>query len=726
MRKLTKLFVCANIVMITALTFLVATSPRASAGTVVGGPIDSDTTWDIEGSPYWVVDDVFVVNGANLTIEIGVDVLFNGSFGIYVEEGAIIWIVQGISQRNYALFSWNSDLGAPCPGCWYGIEFEDSSYDYSSIRYSVIEYATYGVRLERASPLIRNCTIRNCTYGIYSNHGSPTIENNIIENCTEEGMHFNGNDPGGGYANIQNNTVYNNTKRGIVFYDVSDARLRYNNIDNSTYNFGVWGDHLSEFNHDIDTTNTVNDKPIFYWRNHEHDDESIPFYAGYVGIVNSTNITAENLTLTQNGQGVLVAYSNYTHIDNVTANDNELGIILYIYPNHTIVNSNISNNDYNGYYPGASGIYLYNSLYNNISNNIISSNNGVGIVLDGYCNGNKIINNSISNNTYGILGSGSNNNITNNTISLNSDTGIDLIGDGNKISSNNISNNKKGIVFSYSDWNNLIDNHVSINQEYGIYLTFCSNNIIKNCNVSNNYYGISFYFSSNNNITNSNLSNNDYYGVFLYQSSWNDIFSCFISSSNYYGIWLWSSNNKIAKCVITKNDFGFYLYSSSNNNISKCNISSNIHDGLHLDDMAYDDIIYKNVIGWNGQAGIKCTSYNDLSIKDNMIVWNDDEGIHCAGNSDPSITYNDIENNTDYGVFSRGGSDPVINYNNICNNGGGASGPGYGVYNDDTNTINAENNWWNDDEGPSGEGPSDDGDRVSDYVDYIPFSTSKF
>jgi hypothetical protein len=118
---------------------------------------------------------------------------------------------------------------------------------------------------------------------------------------------------------------------------------------------------------------------------------------------------------------------------------------------------------------------------------------------------------------------------------------------------------------------------------------------------------------------------------------------------------------------------------------------------------------------------------NSDEIFNNIITWNNRTGVNCSSESEPIIKSNDIENNTWNGVWSGDESDPVINYNNIANNGGGAGGGGYGVINTDSSLwINAENNWWNDDEGPSGMGPSDDGDRVSDYVDYTPISTSKF
>ena len=87
---------------------------------------------------------------------------------------------------------------------------------------------------------------------------------------------------------------------------------------------------------------------------------------------------------------------------------------------------------------------------------------------------------------------------------------------------------------------------------------------------------------------------------------------------------------------------------------------------------------------------------------------------------------NDIENNTWYGVWSGDESDPVINYNNICNNGGGADGKGWGVINTDNSVeIDAQNNWWNAVNGPSGVGLGD-GDKVSTDVDYQPYATSPF
>jgi parallel beta-helix repeat protein len=462
-----KLAVWTSIMMIIIMGFLVLISPRASAGVPVGGYIDQDTLWASELSPYWVESDVIVRNGATLFIDSGVEVLFNGYYSIYIEVGAMIRVLK-YSEPRPALFS--SNFSIKSIGDWRAIQLNDSSYDQSIIQNSIIEYATYGIRLESASPTIYNNTIRNCTYGIYSNYGCPTIDNNTIENCIEDGINILGNDPGGVYTNtnIENNTVYNNINRGIVFYDVSSVRLRNNSISGSNYNFGVWADTLLEFDHDIDDSNTVEQKPIYYWRNHEHDDETIPSDAGYVGIVNSMNVTAEDLTLTHNGQGVLVAYSNYTRIDNVTTTDHELGIILYSSPYNTIENSNISNNDYNGYYVRASGIHLTSSSNdNNIRDTNVMNNQNDGISV--WLSSNK-------------------NNITNCNVTNNQHVGIMLYDSSNHIITGNnvLSNNNYGIYLYDSSDNTISNNNVSLNTAWGIYLTYASNNNISNSNISSN------------------------------------------------------------------------------------------------------------------------------------------------------------------------------------------------------------------------------------------------
>ncbi|MFQ6129072.1 MAG: CARDB domain-containing protein [Thermoplasmata archaeon] len=57
---------------------------NSTAGTTVSGIISTDTNWTLEGSPYTVVGNIVVESGATLTIEAGVEVLFEGRYEMFV------------------------------------------------------------------------------------------------------------------------------------------------------------------------------------------------------------------------------------------------------------------------------------------------------------------------------------------------------------------------------------------------------------------------------------------------------------------------------------------------------------------------------------------------------------------------------------------------------------------------------------------------------------------
>jgi parallel beta-helix repeat protein len=232
------------------------------------------------------------------------------------------------------------------------------------------------------------------------------------------------------HCNISNNNISNNSC-GIYMEDTSNNTLRNNAISGNGWNFGVFGKSLSHHIHDIDTSNTVNGKPIYYWINQQN--EQIPCDAGFVGVVNCTNITVNDLTSTS----VLFAYTEDSRIENVTASDNWIGIYLKESNNNTLQSNNAFNNK--------CGIGLSSS-----DSNILQSNNvsgiwyGVGIAL-GNSNNNILRGNNASNNEY--YGSGITMEESNN----------------NTLQSNNAFNNGCGIALSSSNnntlyHNNLIDN----------------------------------------------------------------------------------------------------------------------------------------------------------------------------------------------------------------------------------------------------------------------------
>ncbi len=87
--------------------------------------------------------------------------------------------------------------------------------------------------------------------------------------------------------NLTSNTVSDNN-HGIVIDYSNNNTLQNNTLSENTYNFGVWGYSLTHHTQSIDTSNKVDGKPIYYWV--DQQDMAIPKDAGYVGVVNSTNI----------------------------------------------------------------------------------------------------------------------------------------------------------------------------------------------------------------------------------------------------------------------------------------------------------------------------------------------------------------------------------------------------------------------------------------------------
>lgn len=121
-----------------------------------------------------------------------------------------------------------------------------------------------------------------------------------------------------------------------------------------------------------------------------------------------------------------------------------------------------------------------------------------------------------------------------------------------------------------------------------------------------------------------------------------------------------------------------------------------------------------------GAVGVEAASASPLI--NNSTIFDGGTGVSCRLGGSPQVTKTILKNN-DYGVFSTTGSQPVITGCEIVGN------LRFGVVNtDETITIKAENNWWgdvkgplDDSQGPPSYNPYARGDRVSDYVDYLPW-----
>ncbi|UCD96685.1 MAG: right-handed parallel beta-helix repeat-containing protein [Candidatus Bathyarchaeota archaeon] len=260
-----------------------------------------------------------------------------------------------------------------------------------------------------------------------------------------------------------NNTITANTvsdnEYGIVLYgSSSNNTLRHNDVFNNSYNLGIHTAFASGFLQNIDDSNTVNGKPVYYWINRR--DMVVPLDAGYVVLVNCTRIIVKDLNLTHNMQGIALAFTTNSMIANNSIANNFDGVRLD-HSSHTnyISGNNITANTHYGIR------FFHDPSAKLISTKDVRSNEYVNQLEGPSCN-NTIHGNTITDNGSGIrLDYPSDNTISANNVLNNSAEGIGLYGSSsnNVVSGNNVIGNSYGIWFyqSYNNWvynNNFIDN----------------------------------------------------------------------------------------------------------------------------------------------------------------------------------------------------------------------------------------------------------------------------
>ncbi|MGD0496494.1 MAG: right-handed parallel beta-helix repeat-containing protein [Candidatus Bathyarchaeia archaeon] len=177
-----------------------------------------------------------------------------------------------------------------------------------------------------------------------------------------------------------NNVFVNNTLRdngnGVYLGEyATNTTMRNNAISGGQYNFGVpsyeWGyirwvylgfTNATSGLDDIDLSNTVDGKPIVWWIN-QHN-MKVPSNAGYVMLINCTDITAEGLSLSNNIQNIILLNSNNTLISNNSISNSVHGISIEDLPFQT-----------------SNGWYFQPSVNNTIMGNTLLDN-GIGCRLE--------------------------------------------------------------------------------------------------------------------------------------------------------------------------------------------------------------------------------------------------------------------------------------------------------------------------------------------------------
>lgn len=256
-----------------------------------------------------------------------------------------------------------------------------------------------------SNTLINNISSNDALGIIIGYSNSNNLNGNISDLNTYYGIqiYFSNN-------NILTNNIAQNNYYGISLSSSGGNSLTNNIMKNNKYNFEVYGDLDAHFLNNIDTTNIVDGKLIYYINGANNQIYSSSTNAGILYCIECKNVIISNLEFTGNTYGLFLRKTQDSIIENIKSNGNQIGMILSSSTGNHIINSYIKFNS-------VIGISLLNSHFNFLERNSIDSNQ-TGILITA-SNENKINKNNIFNSLGGgsgmILQSSYNNIINENT-----------------------------------------------------------------------------------------------------------------------------------------------------------------------------------------------------------------------------------------------------------------------------------------------------------------------
>ena len=403
----------------------------------------------------------------------------------------------------------------------------------------------YGVEIDSSS---NNCIMNNVFDG---NGMSITIENLSTANS------------------VINNTLGNGTY-AIYLNSASGNILKNNILVHNLRGFGVSGTQLSDFMNTVDSSNTIDGKPIYYFIGERN--QIVPSDAGFVILVNCINMTVQNSVfplssneiILVNTTNSIVKANKLVNVDPALLSSNympqpPLDILLYSCTNDEIINNQgtiwLNFSDSNTLTGNTGVMHLYSSNNNEVFGNTLTAVyfdpvDGAGISLQDSSN-NIIKDNSISNNIGGpgvsISQGSKNNSIINNkidknvggiTISTSGHNSINYINSNdpnipsyNLISGNTVTGNQNQGIEEEGYCTTIINNSIIGNANWGITL---SNSY--NCSIIGNYVGGIFFGAFENNAHNALIqANNITYAFNNHVSMWLFSDSGVFHQNNIYG-----------------------------------------------------------------------------------------------------------------------------------------------------------------------------------------------
>lgn len=344
---------------------------------------DVDTSNTVNGNPVY-----YLINQTNITIPLDAgQVILARCTGCVVSHcslsNASIGVELAYSSKNIIEHNVLADNSV------VAIDLDGSDNEGNIIRQNLLQRNNYGVDVDSSDLNVfqENTLIQNGMGFAFDASWRNTLIGNIIQDGSY-GVYL---------VSSSENTFTGNLVCNLSLFGMYLLFSCLNVLDSNTMmNCGlmVYGNDVKEYRNDVDTTNTVNGKPVYYLSSQQH--VTIPSDAGEVILVDSENCTIKDLQLNRGTIGVLLAYSSHNIIQgNLIRNQSICALDLSSgYNDDNIILGNIVQEN-------ANGMVFFSSKGNIIRKNKVLSN-GEGIIL-GNTLTTFISRNTISRNNYGIV-----------------------------------------------------------------------------------------------------------------------------------------------------------------------------------------------------------------------------------------------------------------------------------------------------------------------------------
>jgi len=657
------------LIMLALLVIIVSTSQEADALTdhdpihIVGDTNFTTANGVVSGSGS--LGDPYIISGWNIS--------FNNTTGLMVEQTSKYFVIENLTImdsstvnrysaikleyvkyatiRNLSMNNSNSDS--------YGINVRYANNGWLNI--SNVTGLNYS---EISTFRCKNVTLTDCYVSSYYIRDSTDA---VIKNCTAFADLF---DIYKSWnvtllrCNGSNNTI------GLRLYS-SDSCVVESCVftNNSDYDVGVsgWNNRLRNTTvgprgistsgyHDIDGTNTVNGKKIYYNKNATGLD--ISGDVGQVILINCSDSRIHNITLDGLYQGIYLRPSSNIRCENIKVSATRYAIYMRLGSNITLVN--VTAIKLKSSHTDRSAVRIRATLNVTFQDCYVKGNNSNGIYYDyGSTNTSlKILNSTLTGGTnglYGHMSTGTDYVIDNCTFSSSSNHGFFIyqhrsvtitnstvyiggkftLGTGNAtITGNTFIDCSIGLNGGYRSPFVTIDSNRFVNCSGTAILLWStsgrvSNNTIRACSIgiaaqrdqatieNNTIDGcqIGIWTNSNNTtIRNNVITNASTTGIQISRGGYNEVSDCRISGPS-TGILLSGSDNGTVGAINLDNcTIGILLEDANNNTISKCIIRDCISFGVEING-SYDNQVYHNTLN-RTNFNLSSSKYNGPQAKD--------------------------------------------------------------------------------------------------------------